>query len=73
MSRETPPIAKHTFGAASRASGLEDPCTAVLNDLGLGDSIPEVPLSFFLEHVAPVSLIDPAKVKKKTCRKECVY
>jgi hypothetical protein len=56
----SPPIAKHTSGAAYRASTLED---ARLNDLG--DSVPEVPLSFFLEQVAPVPLIDSAKVKEK--------
>jgi hypothetical protein len=63
MSRETPPIAKHTSGAAYRASTLEYARTAVLNDLG--DSVPEVPLSFFLEQVAPVPLMDSAKVKEK--------
>jgi hypothetical protein len=63
MSRETPPVAKHTSGAAYRASSLEDAPTAVLKDLG--DSVPEVPLSFFLEQVAPVPLIDSAKVKEK--------
>jgi len=47
----------------SRNTTLEDARTAVLNDLG--DSVPEVPLSFFLEQVAPVPLIDSAKVKKK--------
>jgi len=63
MSRETPPVAKHTSGEAYRASSLEDARTAVLKDLG--DSVPEVPLSFFLEQVAPVPLIDSAKVKDK--------
>jgi hypothetical protein len=60
MSRETSSIAKHTSGEAHRASSLG---TAVSNDLG--DSVPEVPLSFFLEQVAPVSLIDSATVKEK--------
>jgi hypothetical protein len=63
MSRKTPPIAKHTSGAAYHASTLEDAYTAVLNDLG--DSIPEVPLSFFLEQVMHVLLIDSVKVKEK--------
>ena len=63
ISRKIPPIEKHTSGAAYHASTLEDAYTVVLNDLG--DSIPEVPLSFFLEQVMHALLIDSVKVKEK--------
>jgi hypothetical protein len=68
MSRETPPVVKRTSGEAYRASSLEDAGTLVLNNLG--DSVPEVPLSFFLQHVAPASLIDTVKVKEGLVEKK---
>jgi hypothetical protein len=64
----TPLMEKLAF-EAYRAGGPEDSHTAVLDDLG--GSIPEVPLSFFLDHVAPMqhSNSSTVKVKKQLERK----
>jgi len=66
--KETPPMRKLGSGEAYRAGTLEDLRGAVLNKLG--GSISEVPLSFFLDHVAPMqhNNIDLVKMKEKLKR-----